>query len=87
MEAMKQAGPSIFTSCLILTIAGVLVGTVSQVQGVSQMGWLLGRGAFLSGLFVLILLPQLLVLLDKVVMKTTFRGKKNRIEAGKEHVG
>lgn len=87
VEAMKQAGPSIFTSCLILTIAGVLVGTVSQVQGVSQMGWLLGRGAFLSGLFVLILLPQLLVLLDKVVMKTTFRGKKNRIKAGKEHVG
>lgn len=70
-KAIATAGGSIFTSFLILGTAGLTLGIVSQTAAISEMGILIGRGAFMSGVLVLVLLPQLLVLLDKPIIKTT----------------
>jgi len=70
-KAIATAGGSIFTSFLILGTAGITLGIVSQTAAISEMGILIGRGAFMSGVMVLVLLPQLLILFDKVILKTT----------------
>jgi predicted RND superfamily exporter protein len=76
LEAISTSGGSILTSFLILGTAGLSLGIVSQTAAISELGTLIGRGAFMSGIMVLILLPQLLVILDPLILKTTLRGKK-----------
>ena len=74
-NALKTALPSIFTSGLILITAGLVVHFVSSEIAISQVGLLLGRGTIVSVLMILLVLPSLLVMLDKVVMKTTLTRK------------
>lgn len=71
LEAMDTAGGSVMTSALILTVAGFGEGLLSQISSISQIGVLIGRGAALSGLMVIFVLPPLLVICDKAIMKTT----------------
>ena len=72
---------SLFTSAVILTIAGFTLGTISTNLVLSQLGTLVGRGAVISFLLVVLVLPALLVLFDPVIEKTTrnteFAKKKN----------
>ena len=69
--ALTNSGHSILTSSLILGTAGFTLSFMSSVTAVSSLGELIGRGAFLSGFLVIFLLPQLLILLDGVINKTT----------------
>ncbi|MDY0101032.1 MAG: MMPL family transporter, partial [Bacilli bacterium] len=71
--SLDNSGHSILTSSLILTAAGYSLKFFSSVQGVSALGELIGRGAALSGLLVLTLLPQLLYLFDKLIQKSTLK--------------
>ena len=72
-EAVNQSFPTVLTSGSIMTIAGLLIGyRVSDVY-VNHIGLAVGRGAFISVVLVLTVLPQLLVLLDGAVEKTRFR--------------
>ncbi len=73
ISAVKDSGWSVITSALILCVAGLGVYFISSINGVSEMGLLIGRGAALSGIMVLVLLPQLLVTFDKVIKKTTLK--------------
>ncbi|MDF2686771.1 MAG: transporter, partial [Clostridia bacterium] len=75
--ATKASGASVVISALILTVAGFTEGIMSQISSISEIGFLIGRGALLSGLMVLILLPPLLVLLDPVIRLSTLGMKKN----------
>ena len=56
---------------MILATAGFSYGLLSQIGSISEIGTLLGRGAALSGVLVLTLLPVLLTLLDPVIRVTT----------------
>ena len=72
-EAVNQSFPTVLTSGAIMTIAGLLIAyRVSDVY-VNHIGLAVGRGAFVSVVLVLTVLPQLLVLLDKAVDKTRIR--------------
>ena len=72
-EAVNQSFPTVLTSGAIMTIAGLLIAyRVSDVY-VNHIGLAVGRGAFISVILVLTVLPQLLVLLDGAVEKTRFR--------------
>lgn len=62
---------SLFTSAVILTIAGGVLGKISTNLVLSQLGILVGRGAVISFLLVLIVLPALLIIFDKLIEKTT----------------
>ena len=74
-NAIRTALPSIFTSGLILITAGLVVHFVSSEVAISTVGLLLGRGTIVSVLMILLVLPSLLVLLDKIIMKTTLTRK------------
>ncbi|WP_202709489.1 efflux RND transporter permease subunit [Sporosalibacterium faouarense] len=73
VSAIRDSGWSVITSALILFVAGMGVRFMSSISGVSEMGLLIGRGAALSGIMVLVVLPQLLVMFDSVIDKTTFK--------------
>lgn len=79
---------SILTSAAVLTLAGVILGKVSTNGVLSQLGILIGRGAALSFVLVIFVLPTLLILFDGVIRRTTlhcdFFGKeKEMAEIGK----
>ena len=63
--ALHKALPTILTSGLILITAGYVIGRVCSVFYISSIGSLLSRGASISVLLVLTLLPSLLLLADR----------------------
>ncbi|OJV66547.1 MAG: hypothetical protein BGO41_03755 [Clostridiales bacterium 38-18] len=69
ISAVDDAGGSVLTSGIVLTVAGYAIAMTSSVQTISEMGELIGRGAFLSIIMVFTLLPSVLVIFDKFFIK------------------
>lgn len=69
LEAYSKSSISILISGAILTIAGFTEGLFSQIESVTDIGLLLGKGAMISSLMIFIFLPTALVLLDKIIVK------------------
>ena len=74
-ESIRMCVLSLLTSAGILTIAGLALGKISTNLVLSQLGTLVGRGAVISFVLVLIVLPALLMLFDRVIEKTTMHTK------------
>ena len=72
-ESVRSCILSLFTSAIILTIAGCVLGGISTNMVLGQLGTLVGRGAVISFLLVVLALPALLIIFDKVIEKTTFK--------------
>lgn len=75
IRSIINSGNSILTSSLIMASAGFILAFISSVEGVATIGTLIGRGALLSALLVLVFLPQLLYFFDKWILKTTMNIK------------
>lgn len=87
IRTTRQAIPSILPPALILTAVGFVLGLVTSMGIVADLGILLGRGAALSFVLVSLFLPQLLMILDKTIEKTTMNRKFFRDDAsGTPHV-
>lgn len=71
--AVAGTAASILTPAGILTAAGLILGLVSTNGIISQMGSILGRGAAISAAMVLLFLPALLMLFDKLIKKTVMK--------------
>ena len=63
--AMKAALPTILTSGIILTVAGYIIGRVCSIYYIYSIGLMVSRGALVSVLLVIFLLPALLLLLGR----------------------
>ncbi len=74
-EALNLSFPTIITSGAILASAGALIGLISTNGVVSSMGVCLGRGTVISMLLVMCVLPQILLIGDSIVEKTSFKLK------------
>ena len=84
-EALELAFPTIFTSGTILASAGIAISLLCSDPAVSSIGVALGRGTITSIILVMLILPQLLVLGDFIIEKTSFAKIKERtIEAKSE---
>ena len=91
IETMNFAFPTVITSGAIMAITGILIGNLSSEQTIASLGGNLGRGTIISIILVLFVLPQLLLLSDKLVDKTSFKlfkkKEKETAEAdGRVHV-
>ncbi len=64
---------SILISASILSSVGFILAWTSSNPIVSSIGLLLGRGTLLAFIMVVFFLPALLVILDKVIEKTTWK--------------
>lgn len=83
-EASKNSTFSILTSASILTLGGAMLGLISTNGVLKELGTLVGRGAVLSAVFVIFVLPGLLCILDKVIEKTTWKANFIREEKNYE---
>jgi hypothetical protein len=72
IETMNFAFPTIITSGTMLALAGILIGQLSSNGAVCGIGQCLGRGTILSIITVMFVLPQILLLGEKVIDKTSF---------------
>ena len=70
-NAVASAAQSVLVSGLGFFAATYGVGLYSNVDIISSMCRLIARGALLSGAVVLLLLPAMLLVLDKVIVHTT----------------
>lgn len=74
--AVKESFPTVITSGAIMAAAGLLIAfRVSDVY-VGHIGFAVGRGALISVILVLTALPQLILLFDKAIEKTTIQKSK-----------
>ncbi len=74
--AVNECFPTVITSGTIMTVAGLVIGfRVSDVY-VGHIGLAVGRGALISVILVLTVLPQLIVLCDKAIRASTFKLKR-----------
>ena len=64
---------SIMTSGSVLTVVGFLLGLISSNQLLAQLGIFVGRGAIFSLTIVLLVLPGLLYLGDRIIIKNKGR--------------
>lgn len=77
VEALNEAFPTVITSGTILTFAGFLVGRLTSNAIISSLGRTLGMGTFISIILVMTVLPQILLVFDKMIERTEFnRGAK-----------
>jgi predicted RND superfamily exporter protein len=72
IETMNFAFPTIITSGTMLSLAGILIGQLSSNAAVCGIGQCLGRGTIMSIITVMFVLPQILLLGEKVIDKTSF---------------
>ena len=73
VEALNSSFPTIFTSGSILASAGVLISKMTTNPVIAAIGECLGRGTIVSIILVFFVLPQILVLGDKIIEKTSFK--------------
>lgn len=79
IETLNQAFPTIITSGAILAIAGLLIGFLSSDVAISSVGICLGRGTLISIFLVMFVLPQILLLGDTIIEKTSFTLKHREL--------
>ena len=72
IETMNFAFPTIITSGSMLSLAGILIGRLTSDAAIYGIGQCLGRGTIISIIIVMFVLPQILLLGEKIIDKTAF---------------
>ena len=71
--AIDKSFATILSSGSILTLAAFSIGIFSSVPLLKSIGYLVGFGALSASVSILFVLPQVLLLLDKFIAKTTLK--------------
>ena len=70
VQTISAVSVSVLTSASVLTVVGFLLGIFSTHGLLSQLGYFLGKGTLCSLAIVLFVLPGLLYLFDRLIVKT-----------------
>lgn len=73
IEALNSSFATIFTSGTILASAGIIICNITTNAVIASIGECLGRGTIISIILVFFVLPQILVLGDTIIEKTSFK--------------
>lgn len=79
VEAVNSAFPTIITSGTIMVAASFLIGGLVANPLIATLGNCLGRGVVISILGVLLVIPSLLTVFDKILMKTAFKPDRPKL--------
>lgn len=79
LQTMNYCSNSIFVSGMCFFAATFGVGVYSELEMVGSLCSLISRGALISMAVVIMVLPSILLLFDKLILKTTYqkKGSKN----------
>ncbi|HHV95254.1 MAG TPA: MMPL family transporter [Clostridiaceae bacterium] len=72
IETMNLAFPTLITSGMMMAVAGTLIGNMTSEPTIAGIGQSIGRGTIISLVLVMFVLPQILLLGDKIIEKTSF---------------
>lgn len=72
-HAISDSAPSITTSALIFGVAGLSISFISSVLAIQQIGLQIALGALFGLLSVLVLLPQLILIFDKLITRSKIK--------------
>lgn len=72
IDTMNLSFPTIITSGTMLAVAGTLIGKLTSDGAIYGIGKSLGRGTIISIFITMFVLPQILLVGDKIIEKTTF---------------
>ena len=75
VKALNLAFPTVFTSGTILSSAAFLIGKISTEAAIVGIGECISRGTLISMFLVMFILPQILLVGDIIVEKTSFKLK------------
>ena len=75
--ALSASMPSVIVSALCFFAATFSVGLYSEIDIISSMCGLMARGSIISMLAVILILPSIIILFDKLICATSagFRNK------------
>ena len=73
IEALNSSFATILTSGTILASAGIIICNITTNAVIASIGECLGRGTIISIILVFFALPQILVLGDTIIEKTSFK--------------
>ncbi|WP_260327427.1 MMPL family transporter [Clostridium chauvoei] len=83
-KALSSSGKSIVTSAASFFAATIGVVFISKIDLISSLTSMMARGAIISMLVILFILPAILLVLEPVINKTTYNWKKtNNIQEEK----
>lgn len=69
--SIKSCGRSIVTSALTFFASTIGVGVVSKLEMIGSLCSLMSRGAIISMLMILFILPAILLICEKIILKTS----------------
>ena len=72
IDTMNLSFPTIVTSGTMLAVAGILIGKMTSDGTIYGIGQCLGRGTLISIFITMFVLPQILLVGDKIIEKTAF---------------
>lgn len=76
LETLNYNGTSILTSGMCFFAATFGVGIYSKIEMIGTLCSLIARGAIISMLVVITVLPSILLIFDKLIIKTTIKKKE-----------
>lgn len=76
IDAINETTPPVLTSGMILACAGFILYRTSSITAIAGMGQLIARGAMLGIALVVLMLPALLTLFDKPIIKHISKANK-----------
>ncbi len=85
IDSLNFAFPTIITSGAMMSLAGVFIGQMTSDPCIAGIGECLGRGTIISIILVMFVLPQILLIGDRIIAKTAFdiaRPIRSREESG-----
>lgn len=82
--ACQTSAKSIIVSALSFFAATFGVGLYSNIDMISALCTLMARGAIVSMVSVIFIVPSMFMIFDRLIMKSSFRTKKRKIEGGEK---
>ena len=79
-SALDNSVTSIFVSAMCFFAATIGVGIVSKIDMIGSLCRLISRGAIISMLVVIGIVPSILLIFDKLIIKTTYLKKNEKKE-------
>lgn len=76
-ETLNLAFPTIITSGAMMALAGMAIGLLTSNEIISGIGLYIGSGTTISIFLVMCVLPQILLVGDIIISKTTFSINRN----------
>ena len=80
IQTLNGSIPAILISGMSLFAATIGLVFISNVNTLKSMSLMIGRGALISMAVIIVLLPSIILVMDKLIVKTSYGWKKSLVK-------